>query len=194
MHALWLASRYGPCRRGRSPIRSSSTPSTTRTTRCGPIASGASSRRSRRSSHARALRLRRQVQPGALLLGQPSTSPSPASPAARRRRARAGVHARGLLARGDQPRLLAGRRRRCRSPSFYAYAAPEPAGFKDGAVRPAAAYYHRDLGEFLLPYEAVRTSASPDRAIQAFVERTYDRGATLAGWDRAALERVRQSA
>jgi hypothetical protein len=74
-------------------------------------------------------------------------------------------------------------------PSFYSYAAPEPAGFKEARVRPEAAYYHRELGEFILPYEAVRTAASPDEAILAFVESTYDRASTLAGWDRAALAR-----
>jgi hypothetical protein len=74
-------------------------------------------------------------------------------------------------------------------PTFYSYAVPEPAGFKDARVRPEAAYYHRELGEFVLPYEAVRTAASPDEAILAFVESTYDRASTLAGWDRAALAR-----
>jgi hypothetical protein len=73
-------------------------------------------------------------------------------------------------------------------PVFYAYAAPEPAGFKDAAIQPAAAYYHRDMGEFLLPYEAVRTSDSPEREIQAFIDSTYERGATLGAWDRVALE------
>ncbi len=75
-------------------------------------------------------------------------------------------------------------------PVFYAYAVPEPAGFKEAAVQPAAAYYHREMGEFLLPYEAVRTAASPDAALQAFVDSTYTAGATLGGWDRAALERT----
>jgi hypothetical protein len=74
-------------------------------------------------------------------------------------------------------------------PTFYAYAVPEPAGFKEARVRPEAAYYHGELGEFVLPYEAVRNTESPDQAILAFVESTYDRAATLAGWDRAALER-----
>jgi hypothetical protein len=73
-------------------------------------------------------------------------------------------------------------------PAFYAYAVPEPAGFREAPVRPDAAFYHRELGEFLLPYEAVRTADSPEAAIQAFVESTYERGADLAGWDRAALE------
>jgi hypothetical protein len=74
-------------------------------------------------------------------------------------------------------------------PSFYAYAVPEPDGLKDAAVQPAAAYYHRDLGEFILPYEAVRTSGDPERALRQFVNTTYERAATLAHWDRAALER-----
>jgi hypothetical protein len=74
-------------------------------------------------------------------------------------------------------------------PAFYAYAVPEPAGLKDAPVRPAAAYYHRDLGEFILPYEAVRTAADPAAAIRTFIDSTYDRAATLGGWDRTALER-----
>ena len=73
--------------------------------------------------------------------------------------------------------------------AFYAYAVPEPAGFKDVRSRPDASYYHAGLGEFILPYEAVRTTASPERAIGDFVASTYDAAATLAKWDRAALER-----
>jgi hypothetical protein len=67
---------------------------------------------------------------------------------------------------------------------------PEPEGLKDAAVRPAAAFYHRELGEFVLPYEAVRSAPDPDEALRAFVDSTYARAATLAGWDRAALERT----
>jgi hypothetical protein len=74
-------------------------------------------------------------------------------------------------------------------PSFYAYAVPEPEGLKQARVQPAAAYYHREMGEFILPYEAVRTSGDPDSAIRQFVESTYEHAATLARWDRAALER-----
>ena len=51
---------------------------------------------------------------------------------------------------------------------------PEPAGFKEARARPDAAFYHRELGEFILPYEAVRTSDSPEDAIRAFVESTYE--------------------
>jgi hypothetical protein len=72
--------------------------------------------------------------------------------------------------------------------AFYAYAVPEPPGLKDAPVLPEAAYYHRDMGEFVLPYEAVRSAASPERAIADFVDSTYAKAATLAGWDRAALE------
>jgi hypothetical protein len=75
-------------------------------------------------------------------------------------------------------------------PAFYAYAVPEPEGLKTAAVQPEAAFYHRELGEFILPYEAVRTAASPEAAIAAFVDSTYASAATLGGWDRAALERV----
>ena len=74
-------------------------------------------------------------------------------------------------------------------PVFYAYAVPEPAGFKDARVQPDAAFYHAALGEFLLPYEAVRQSPSADDALSAFIESTYAAGATLGGWDRAVLER-----
>jgi hypothetical protein len=74
-------------------------------------------------------------------------------------------------------------------PAFYAYAAPEPEGLKTAKVSPEAAYYHPDMGEFILPYEAVRTSADPEGAIRAFVESTYAAAADLAKWDRKALER-----
>jgi hypothetical protein len=74
-------------------------------------------------------------------------------------------------------------------PVFYAYAVPEPDGLKQAPVQPAATYYHRDLGEFVLPYDAVRTSGDPEGALRQFVESTYERAATLARWDRAALER-----
>jgi len=74
-------------------------------------------------------------------------------------------------------------------PSFYAYAAPEPAGFKTAAVQPAAAYYSTEFNEFLLPYEAVRNSPSPETALMDFLQSTYEAGANLAKWDRKALER-----
>jgi hypothetical protein len=74
--------------------------------------------------------------------------------------------------------------------AFYAYAVPEPPGFKDLTVRPSGAFYHRDLGEFILPYETVRSARSPEDAIRTFIESTYEQAADLAGWDRASLERA----
>ena len=74
-------------------------------------------------------------------------------------------------------------------PAYYAYMAPEPAGFAEAVVQPAAASYNRALGEFILPYEAVRTASDPDATLLTFAQSTYEAGATLAGWDRAALER-----
>jgi hypothetical protein len=75
-------------------------------------------------------------------------------------------------------------------PAFYAYAVPEPAGLKEAQVQPDAAYYHRELNEFILPYEAVRQADAPDDAIRAFIDSTYERAADLARWDRGALDRV----
>jgi len=74
-------------------------------------------------------------------------------------------------------------------PVFYAYAAPEPAGFKDARVQPQAAFYSKDMSEFFLPYEAVRSSQSPEADLTAFLTTTYNAGADLGNWDRANLER-----
>jgi hypothetical protein len=73
--------------------------------------------------------------------------------------------------------------------AFYAYAAPEPAGFAEQSVRPAAAFYHPQLHEYLLMYDDVRRSASPRQALLSFLQSTYDAGANLAKWDRKDLER-----
>ena len=73
-------------------------------------------------------------------------------------------------------------------PAFYSYAYPVPAGFKEQAVQPAAAFFSESLGEFLLPYDAVRTSADPDATLLAFLQSTYEAAAVTAAWDRAALE------
>jgi hypothetical protein len=75
--------------------------------------------------------------------------------------------------------------------AFYAYAYPTPAGFGDAPVRPAAAFYSPDLGEFVLPYDDARQAAAPDEAVLEFLESTYEAAADLGGWDRAALERGR---
>jgi hypothetical protein len=72
--------------------------------------------------------------------------------------------------------------------AFYAYAYPEPPGFKTAAITPAAAQYYAPLGEYLLPYEAVRTAADPEALLMGFFRSTYAAAADLAGWDRAALE------
>ena len=74
-------------------------------------------------------------------------------------------------------------------PAFYAYAYPEPAGFKEYPVQPEEAYYNSDMGEFLLPYEAVRKAGSPDDKLLAFLQTTYEAAAESGKWDRAALER-----
>ena len=74
-------------------------------------------------------------------------------------------------------------------PSFYAYAAPEPAGFKTTAAQPRAAFYSTGFNEFILPYEAVRASRSPDDDLVAFLTTTYDAAATLGAWNRDELER-----
>jgi hypothetical protein len=75
-------------------------------------------------------------------------------------------------------------------PAFYSYAYPAPAGFADAAVKPAAAFYSADFGEFILPYSAVRESESPDQTLLEFFQSTYEAAADLAKWDRAALERT----
>lgn len=72
--------------------------------------------------------------------------------------------------------------------AFYSYAYPAPEGFAQAKVRPAAAFWHKDLGEFLLPYEAVRTAPDPDAALMAFLVSTYEAAAELGKWDRKALE------
>jgi hypothetical protein len=74
-------------------------------------------------------------------------------------------------------------------PVFYAYAAPEPEGFSSAKVQPAAAYYETTFKEYMLPYDAVRTAASPADELAAFLHSTYDAAADLAGWNRSELER-----
>ena len=73
-------------------------------------------------------------------------------------------------------------------PAFYSYAYPTPEGFGTLRVRPAAAFFSRDLGEFLLPYDAVRTAADPDAVLLEFLQSTYEAAASLARWDRSSLE------
>lgn len=74
-------------------------------------------------------------------------------------------------------------------PVFYSYAYPGPEGFSDAKVEPASAFWSKDLGEFVLPYDDVRQADSPDEVLLAFLQSTYEAAADLAQWDRAALER-----
>lgn len=73
--------------------------------------------------------------------------------------------------------------------AFYSYAFPEPAGFGASPVVPAGAAYNKDVGQFLLDYDAVRSAASPDDTLLAFMQSTYEAAANNGGWDRTALER-----
>lgn len=73
--------------------------------------------------------------------------------------------------------------------AFYAYAVPQPAGLAEATVQPPQAHFHRELSEFILPYEAVRRTASPEQTLQAFLQSTWNQAAELGEWDRAALER-----
>ena len=72
--------------------------------------------------------------------------------------------------------------------AFYSYAYPPPAGFAEARVTPGAARFDPSLGEFLLPYDAVRSASQPDRILLSFLESTYAAAADLGGWDRASLE------
>jgi hypothetical protein len=73
-------------------------------------------------------------------------------------------------------------------PSFYSYTYPEPEGFRSTPVRPVGAFFDGSLGIFVLPYDAVRSIADPDAAVQEFFQTTYEAGADLGGWDRSTLE------
>jgi hypothetical protein len=73
-------------------------------------------------------------------------------------------------------------------PAFYSYAYPAPDGFAAAKVRPDAAFFSKELGEFILPYDAVRTAANPDEALLQFLQSTYEAAADAAKWDRDALE------
>jgi len=72
---------------------------------------------------------------------------------------------------------------------FYSYAYPAPKGYELSEVRPDGAFWSEELGEFMLPYESVRTASSPDDALLDFLQSTYEAAADLGGWDREALER-----
>ena len=74
-------------------------------------------------------------------------------------------------------------------PAFYAYAYPEPKGFREYPITPPEAFYHPDFGEYLLHYDAVRLADDPDELLLDFLQSTYEAAAELGSWDREALER-----
>jgi len=73
-------------------------------------------------------------------------------------------------------------------PAFYSYAYPAPRGFDSASVRPEGAFFSRDLQEYILPYDMVRTAQQPDATLLSFLQSTYEAAAVAGGWDRAALE------
>ena len=75
--------------------------------------------------------------------------------------------------------------------AFYSYAYPEPQGFASAPTSPGATYYDQELGQFLLPYDAVRQAPSPDEQLMCFLQSTYAAAADLGHWDRAGLERAK---
>jgi hypothetical protein len=72
--------------------------------------------------------------------------------------------------------------------AFYSYAYPVPEGFSTAPVRPETAVFSETLGEFILPYDAVRAAPDPDAALLAFLQSTYEAAAEAGDWNRAALE------
>jgi uncharacterized protein DUF5996 len=75
-------------------------------------------------------------------------------------------------------------------PAFYAYAAPEPEGLSAAPIGPAGAFYSPEMKEFIYRYDDMRAAPDPRAALLEFLQTTYEAGANLAGWDRAALERA----
>jgi len=74
-------------------------------------------------------------------------------------------------------------------PAFYSYTAPAPEGLSEAQLRPAGAFYSKDMSEFLMLYDDVRNATNPNQALIDFLQSTYEAGANIAGWDRSALER-----
>ena len=74
--------------------------------------------------------------------------------------------------------------------AFYVYAFPEPKGYGDARLATAGAFYNKDVGQFILPYDAVRQTSDPDALLLGFLQETYAAAADLAKWDRKALERA----
>ena len=76
--------------------------------------------------------------------------------------------------------------------AFYVYAYPEPAGYGASPLATTGAFYDQGLGQFILPYDAVREAGDPDALLLGFLQETYEAAANLARWDRAGLERTTQ--
>jgi hypothetical protein len=74
--------------------------------------------------------------------------------------------------------------------AFYVYAYPEPAGYGETRLETPGAFYDTNVGQFILPYDAVRQAAHPDALLLGFLQETYASAADLAHWDRKALERT----
>ena len=77
--------------------------------------------------------------------------------------------------------------------AFYCYATPQPEGFEKQTVRPAKAFYHSGMGEYILLYEAVRQAVSPTAALLEFLQSGYEAGARTGKWDRDALDRSHET-
>ncbi len=151
--------------------------------------------RGQRSADAFPHRIPRQSKSGAFLLGLVRSGGDAVFRAARaappRRRAASARRggARGLFARGVERRLLAGRRRADRrSRRFIPTPIRRRRASRRRALQPGAAFFSKELGEFILPYDAVRKARDPDAALMEFLQSTYAAAADLAKWDRAALE------
>ena len=151
--------------------RSPRTPCTRATSRSGRTASGMPFSRSRACSSTPG-GLRRKDLAGPALVGVSSTSPTAATPAA----SPTPSIPRGFWP-GDE---------RFPQAAFYAYTSPRPSRIESAAVEPDAGYWSDEMGEFLLPYDAIRAAADPPAALLAFLESTYRAGASLGGLGRGA--------
>lgn len=94
-----------------------------------------------------------------------------------------GIRASGAVERSESEGTI-------NAPAFYSYTAPEPPGLSEEPIRPSVAFYSSPVKEFILLYDDVRNADSPEEVLLGFLQTTYEAGANLAAWDRAALERV----
>jgi hypothetical protein len=139
--------------------------------------------------------LHRQGQSGALFLGRSRSCRysvfGPHRAAAQRRdpKCRCLGHGGSLLARSFELGFWPGNGGYGRA-AFYVYAYPEPAGYGDTRLKTGEAFYDKNLGQFILPYDAVRQASNPDALLLGFLQETYEAAADLAKWDRQALERA----